>query len=98
MVSVFELVMGRTMLPKDERVRVRSMFEKLMFEYVRCNLVNLVKAPLSSKLDVRSFKAKNRVFEFDDQQMNMFKFVRCSKNDVRVRSMFDKKVFDTSLV
>ena len=67
MVSVFELVMGRTMLPKDERVRVRSMFEKLMFEYVRCNLVNLVKAPLSSKLDVRSFKAKNRVFEFDDQ-------------------------------
>ena len=31
------------------------------------NLVNLVKAPLGSKFDVRSFEAKNRVFEFDDQ-------------------------------
>ena len=61
------------------------------------NLVNLEKAPLGSKFDVRSFEAKNRVFEFDDQQMNMFEFVRCSKNDVRVRSMFDKMVFDTSL-
>ena len=31
--------------------------------------------------------------------MNMFKFVQCSKNDVRVRSMFDKMVvFDTSLI
>ena len=28
----------------------------------------------------------------------MFEFVRCSKNDVRVRSMFDKMVFNTSLV
>ena len=28
----------------------------------------------------------------------MFEFVRCSKNDVRVRSMFDKMVFDTSLI
>ena len=27
----------------------------------------------------------------------MFEFDRCSKNDVRVRSMFDKMVFDTSL-
>ena len=43
------------------------------------------------------FKAKNRVFEFDHQQMNMFEFVRCSKNDVRVRSMFNKMVFDPSL-
>ena len=29
--------------------------------------------------------------------MNTFKFVRCSKIDVRVRSMVDKMVFDTSL-
>ena len=28
----------------------------------------------------------------------MFEFVRCSKNDVRVRSMFDKMVFDPSLI
>ena len=61
------------------------------------NLVNVVKTVLGSKFDVRSFEAKNRVFEFDHQQMNMFEFVRCSKNDVRVRSMFDKMVFDPSL-
>ena len=29
--------------------------------------------------------------------MNTFEFVRCSKNDARVRSMFDKMVFDPSL-
>ena len=61
-------------------------------------LVNVVKTLIGSKFDVRSFEAKNRVFEFDHQQMNMFKFVRCLKNDVRVRSMFDKMVFDPSLV
>ena len=27
----------------------------------------------------------------------MFECIQCSKNDVRVRSMFDKMVFDTSL-
>ena len=62
------------------------------------DLVNVVKALLSSKFDVRSFEAKNWVFEFDHQQMNTFEFVRCSKKDVRVRSMFDKMVFDPSLV
>ena len=31
------------------------------------NLVNVVKALLGSKFDVRSFEAKNRVFEFDHQ-------------------------------
>ena len=51
------------------------------------NLVNVVKALLGSKFDVRSFEAKNRVFEFDHQQMNTFEFVRCSKNDVCVSSM-----------
>ena len=30
------------------------------------NLVNLVKALLGSLFDVRSFEAKNRVFEFDE--------------------------------
>ena len=62
------------------------------------DLVNVVKALLGSKFDVRSFEAKNRVFEFDHQQMNMFEFVRCSKNVVQVPSMFDKMVFDPSLV
>ena len=45
--------------------------------------VTLVKAILGSMFDVCLFKAKNRVFEFD----------RFSKNDVRVRSMFDEMVF-----
>ena len=56
-----------------------------------------MKALIGSKFDVRSFEDTNRVFEFDHLQMNTFEFVRCSKNDVRVRSMFDKKVFDSSL-
>ena len=30
--------------------------------------------------------------------MNTFKFVKCLKNDVRVRLMFDKMVFDPSLI
>ena len=29
--------------------------------------------------EVRSFEAKNRVFKFDYQKMNMFESVRCSK-------------------
>ena len=62
------------------------------------NLVNLVKGLLGSMFDIRSFKAKNRVVKFDRQQMNTFEFVRCSKNDVQVRSMFDKMVFDPSLL
>ena len=62
------------------------------------NLVNVVKALLDSNFDVRSFEAKNRVFMFDRQQINTFEFVRCSKNDVQVRSMFDKTVFDPSLL
>ena len=40
------------------------------------NLVNVVKALLGLKFDVRSFEAKNRVFEFDHEQINMFEFVR----------------------
>ena len=35
------------------------------------------------------FEAKNRVFEFDYQMMNMFESVWCSKNNVRVCSMSD---------
>ena len=38
--------------------------------------------------DVRSFKAKNRVFEFNYQKMNMFESVRCSKK--RCSSLFDE--------
>ena len=45
------------------------------------DLVNAVKALLNSKFDVRSFEAKNRVFEFDHQQIYMFEFIQCSKNE-----------------
>ena len=46
--------------------------------------------------DVRLFEAKNRVFEFDHLQMNMF--VRCSNNDIRIRLMFDKMVRPITIV
>ena len=36
--------------------------------------------------------------KFDSQLMNTFMYVRCSKIDVRVHSMFDEMVFDTSLI
>ena len=70
------------------------MFEK---NDVRVSLmsssVNLVRALLGSMLYVCMFKAKNRVLQLDHQQ-----FVRRSKNDASVRSMFDKMVFDPSLI
>ena len=61
------------------------------------NLVNLVKALLDLIFDFRSFEAKNRVFEFDRQQMNTFEFFQCSISDVQVRLMFYEMVFTTSL-
>ena len=48
------------------------------------NLANIVRALLISVFDVRSFEAKLGC------SMNMFEFVRCSKNDVPVGSMFEK--------
>ena len=42
-------------------------------------------------------RSQKWVFEFNYQKMNTFEFIRCSKNDVRVRTMFDKMVFDPSL-
>ena len=51
------------------------------------DLVNVMKTVLGSKFDVWSFEAKNRVFEFDHQQMNMFELIQCSKNDVWDSSM-----------
>ena len=53
---------------------------------------------LGSMFDVCPFEAKIQVFEFDHQLMNIYKFVGCSKNDVWVHSMFDKMMFDPSLV
>ena len=49
------------------------------------NLVNLVKALLGSMFDVRSFEAKNRVFEFNHQ----------IDEHVRVHSMFEEMMFES---
>ena len=40
------------------------------------------------------FKAKNRMFEFDYQKMNTFKFVRCSKKSCS--RLFDEKLNKSS--
>ena len=45
-------------------------------------------------LDVRSIEAKIGVFEFDYEKINMLMSVQCSKNVVRVLSMFNKILFD----
>ena len=46
------------------------MMGRIMFD-VRCSIC-------------RSFEARDRVFEFDYEKLNKFKFVQCSKNDVLV--------------
>ena len=51
------------------------------------NLVNLVKALLGLKFDVRSFKARKKGVRVRSQ----------IDEHVRVRSIFDKMVFDPSL-
>ena len=48
--------------------------------------------------DDRSLEAKIQAFKFDHQYMNKFDFVRCSGSDAWVLSMFDKMVFDPSLL
>ena len=40
---------------------------KKIVRITESDLVNIVKALLGSMFDVRSFEAKNRVFEFDQQ-------------------------------
>ena len=63
------IVMGQTMFEvpclivrsqKDKHVQVCSMFEKTMFESVQFSK----SSEGSIRFDVRSFEAKNRVFEF----------------------------------
>ena len=56
------------------------------------NLINLVKALLGLMLDVRPFKARNWMFEFDHLQMNTFELVLCSK------MMFNPSLANRTLV
>ena len=61
------------------------------------NFINLVMDTLGSMFHVRLFKAKNKVFQFNYQKMNMFESIQCSKIDVPVCSMFDIMVFNPAL-
>ena len=61
------------------------------------NLANVLKALYVFRFDVLSFEAKNGMFEFDRQFMNVFEFVQCLKNKVATCSIFDKMVFDPLL-
>ena len=61
------------------------------------NFINLVMDTLGSMFHVRLFEAKNRVFQFNYQKMNMFESIQCSKIDVPVCSMFDIMVFNPAL-
>ena len=61
------------------------------------NSVNLVMGCTTFEFHFRSFEAKNNR-AFDNLKMNTYKFFRWLKIDVRVRSMFDKVVFNTSLM
>ena len=60
-------------------------------------MLDLVSFYANSMFEVHSLEAKNKVFEFDYQKINMFKSVECLKNDGRGWSMFDKMGFDQSL-
>ena len=59
-----------------------------------------IKSPLvwNSQIDQNVRCSFDVHSKFDSQMMNTVVFVRCSKNDVRVRSMFDKMVFNPSLL
>ena len=50
------------------------------------------------KFNVRLLGANDKVFEFDYQKMNMYECIRCSKDYVSLRSMYDEMVFDPSLL
>ena len=61
--------MGQTIFEVRTNIWTRSSSFDVRIDDVQVslmsNLVNLVKALLDSKFDVRSFEAKNKVFEFD---------------------------------
>ena len=62
---------------------------------LKCFTINVeVKKIRPFGIDVLSFEAKNRVFEFHYQNMKMFGFVRCSKN--RCLSLFAKQFSKSS--
>ena len=82
----------------DEHVQNHSIFEKMKFEFALNNSVNPLIGLSSSMFNICSFKAKNTVLEFERQQMNMFESLQCSNNDVRIHLMFDKTLFDSSLL
>ena len=74
-------------LPKTEHVQVCSIFKKWCSKPKMGCWSSITKNwTCSSLFDIQKmmFEAKNGVLEFDYKKLNMFKFVRYSKNDVRV--------------
>ena len=65
--------------------------KKLMFESVCWVFQRLVIQSLM--MDILSLEGKKNVFDFNYQKINMFNFVQCWKNVIRVCSTFDKMVF-----
>ena len=57
------------------------------------NSANLVIGPTMFDVSDRFNPCQKTVYEFDNQWMNMFESIQCSKNGVRVLLMFYKMVF-----
>ena len=90
--------MGQTLLDvcsfeAKNRVLEFNYQKMTSFESVRCSktdaqvssrsvFLNILMVLLGLVIDVRSFKAKNKVNELDCQKMNTLEIVRCSKNHV----------------
>ena len=56
--------------------------KKVCLSLLMINLVNIAMALLDSGFNVTLFEPKNKLFEFDYQNMSTFEFVWCSKNGV----------------
>ena len=74
------------------------MFEKMMASLFDKKVSVCCDGSNTFEFDVRSFYAKYRIFESDFQRANTFVFVRCSKNGVQQRTMFDEMTFHPSLL
>ena len=79
--------------PKESEMMKHSDLTKYV---ITTNIYKLLMTGrLCSKFDLQSFEAKNRVFQFDYQKINMFEYIRCpsvpSQNSgVCVRSSIDE--------
>ena len=73
------------------------MFEKCYLSLFDEEFSKSSRGPVMFDVRCSSVRGINMLFEFNHEQMNTLQIVRCWKNDVRVRLMFDKMMFDSSL-